>query len=67
MIEEMTTIPSAGETEASSAEEQLARDNQLKATNCRGDGGLISIIPLSQPQKTILSFLMPKKTLICLW
>jgi hypothetical protein len=31
----------AGETEASNAEEQLARDSRLKATNCRWDGGLL--------------------------
>jgi hypothetical protein len=60
-----STISSAGETEAGSVEVQPARDNQPKATNCRGDGGLISAIPLSQPQKTILSFPMPQKTWPC--
>lgn len=65
IIEQPTRIVSTGETKVGSAEVQPARDNQLKATNCRADGGLISTIPLSQPKKAILSFPMPKKTLIC--
>ena len=67
IMKKLTRILLVGQTEAGSAEVQPARDNQLKATNCRGDGGLISTIPLSQPQKTILSFPMPEKTLVCLW
>ena len=39
--EELTRIPLVGQTEASSAEVQLARDSQFKATNCRWDGGLL--------------------------
>jgi len=38
-MKELTRIPLVGETEVSSAEVQLARDSQLKATNCRWDGG----------------------------
>jgi len=61
-IEGMKTMPSVGQTEASSAEEQLARDSQLKATNCRRDGGEISAVPFHQYTKAIQSFAMPKKT-----
>jgi len=62
VIEPSTRIVSAGQTEVGSVDVQPARDNQLKATNCRGGGGLVSTIPLSQSQKTIPSFPMPKKT-----
>ena len=41
IIEEIITMPLAGETEAGSAEVQPARDSRLKATNCRWDGGLL--------------------------
>ena len=34
------TIAPAGKTETGSAEVQPVRDSRLKATNCRGDGGL---------------------------
>ncbi len=34
-----------GQTEVGSAEEQPARDIQLKATNCRWDGSDIPVIP----------------------
>ena len=35
---ELTTMTLVGQTEASNAEEQLARDSQLKVANCRRDG-----------------------------
>ena len=41
-------ILSAGETEAGSAEVQPARDSQAKATNGRGDGGILPVIPSLQ-------------------
>jgi len=62
MTEEMTIMRLVGQTEASSAEEQLARDSQLKATNCRTDGGEIPAIPFYHCTKAIQSFAMPKKT-----
>ena len=62
MIKGMTIMRLVGQTEASSAEEQLARDNQLKATNCRRDGGEISGLPFYWHTTTIQSFGMPKKT-----
>ncbi len=62
MIEKIATMPSVGETEVGSAEVHPTRDNQLKATNCRGDGGVNSAIPFHQGTKTIQSFPMPKKT-----
>ena len=37
-IKELTRIVLVGQTEAGSAEVQPARDNQLKATNCRLGG-----------------------------
>ena len=37
----LVTIPLVGQTEASNAEEQLARDSQLNATNCRWGGSLL--------------------------
>jgi hypothetical protein len=60
--EQLTRMLSAGETEATSAEEHLARDNQPKATNCRWGGQLYTCHPLLTAPKTIQSFLMPKKT-----
>ncbi len=44
-IEEPTRMTLVGKTDASNAEEQLARDNQPKATNCRWDGGYTVAIP----------------------
>jgi hypothetical protein len=61
-IELWIQIPLADETEASSAEEHLARDNQPKATKDRGGWQLNSCHPLLPAAKTIRSFLMPKKT-----
>ena len=44
-IKELTKIPLVGKTEARSAEVQLARDSQLKATNCRWGGSNTAAIP----------------------
>ena len=41
----LTRILLVGETEAGSAEVQPVRDSQLKATNCRRDGGYTPAIP----------------------
>jgi len=54
-MNELITISLVGETEARSAEEQLARDSQLKATNCRWDGSLILQRDLLQNHAEILS------------
>ena len=45
IMNEQIRIQLVGETEAGSAEVQPARDNQLKATNCRGDGSYTPAIP----------------------
>ncbi len=50
-------IQLADETEASSAEEQLARDSQLKVTNCRWDGSYASAVPLYQNRGQFGAFL----------
>lgn len=47
-MKELAKILLVGETEASSAEVQLARDNQHKATNCRWGGSYIPAIPFYQ-------------------
>ena len=44
-IKKLTRIPLVGKTEVSSAELQLTRDSQLKATNCRWGGSNTSAIP----------------------
>ena len=44
-MSELITIALVGETEAGSAEVQLATDSQPKATNCRGGGSLTPAIP----------------------
>ena len=59
-----TTIPVAGETDASSAEEQLARDNQLGVTDTRWGGPFRTVRPTLLPQKAIQNSLMPKKTFL---
>ena len=41
LTSKLITMLLAGETEAGSVEVQPARDSQLKATNCRWDGGLL--------------------------
>ena len=60
-MKELTRIVLVGQTEAGSAEVQLARDSQLKATNCRWGGSLTPAIPFYDTG-TIQSFVMPKKT-----
>ena len=62
IIQQPTRIVSAGETEAGSAEEQLARDNQSKATNCRWGGGLSPAIPFYASQRQFGVLLCLKKT-----
>ena len=61
IIKQPTRIESAGETEASSAEEQLARDNQPKATNCRWGGSFSSAIPFYDSQRQFRALLCLKK------
>ena len=62
IIKQPTRIVSAGETEAGSAEEQLARDNQSKATNCRWDGSLSPAILFYDSQRQFRALLCLKKT-----
>jgi len=50
-MSELTKIRLVGKTEASSAEVQLARDSQLKATNCRWDGSYTPAIPFYEPRQ----------------
>ena len=50
-IKELTRILVVGQTEAGSAEVQLARDSQLKATNCRGGGSLTPAIPFYEHEQ----------------
>ena len=45
IIEELTTIPLVGKTQAGPAEEQPAGDSQLKARNCRWAGSNMAAIP----------------------
>ena len=40
-VSELIIMLLAGQTEAGPVEVQPARDSQLKATNCRWDGGLL--------------------------
>ena len=60
-MNELITISLVGETEARSAEEQLARDSQLKATNCRWDGSLIPAIPFYELLRQFRALLCLKK------
>ncbi len=64
IIEELTTIPLVGQTEAGSAEVQPARDSQLKATNCRWGGSLIPAIPFYEFQRQFRALLCLKKNLL---
>jgi hypothetical protein len=41
LVSEMIIMLLAGQTEAGSVEVQPVRDSQLKATNCRWDGGFL--------------------------
>ncbi len=61
---ELTTMVLVGKTEAGSAEVQPARDNQLKATNCRRDGSYTPAIPFyEQGQfRALLCLKKPDKT-----
>ena len=45
LMSELITMALVGQTEAGSAEVQPARDNQLKATNCRWGGSYTPAIP----------------------
>ena len=58
---ELLRIALVGETDASSAEEQLARDNQPKATNCRWDGSYTPAIPFYNFQRQFRAWLCLKK------
>ena len=58
-MKEPARIYLVGQTDVSSAEEQLTRDNQPKATNCRWDGGYNTCHPILQAANTIQSFVMP--------
>ena len=51
IMNEPLRIGLVGQTEVGSAEEQPARDSQLKATNCRGDGSYIPVIPFYKNQQ----------------
>jgi len=62
IIKQPARISSAGETEAGSAEEQLARDNQSRATNCRWGGSLSPAIPFYASQRQFGVLLCLKKT-----
>ena len=61
IMKEQTRILLVGETDASSAEEQLARDSRLKATNCRWDGSLTPAIPFYGFQRQFRTLLCLKK------
>jgi hypothetical protein len=65
MTERMITIPLAGETEASSAEEQLVRDSQPGVTDYHLGGSLRAHRPTARPKMVIQNSPMPKKTLAC--
>ena len=61
IIDELTRILLVGETETGSAEEQLARDSQLKATNCRWDGSYVPVVPFYELQRQFRALLCLKK------
>jgi len=62
-MKELTRIVLVGQTEAGSAEVQLARDSQLKATNCRWGGSLTPAIPFYDLQIQFRALLCLKKHL----
>jgi len=62
IIEEMITMPLAGETEAGSAEEQTARDSRLGVTDYRMGGRFQTGRPAHFLRTVIQNSLMPKKT-----
>jgi len=59
MVERLTKMLMADETDAGSAQVQPARDNQPKATNSRWGWQLYTCHPHLLASKTIQSFLMP--------
>jgi len=62
IIEEMITMPLAGETEAGSAEEQPARDSRLGVTDYRMGGRFQIGRPTHFLERVIHNSLMPEKT-----
>ena len=62
IIEEMITIPLAGETQAGSAEEQPVRDSRLGVTDYRMGGRFQTGRPAHFIEMVIRNSLMPKKT-----
>ncbi len=60
LTSKLITMLLAGETEVSSAEVQLTRDSQLKATNCRWGGSYTPAIPFYE-QKQFGAFSCLKK------
>ena len=63
-MSKLTPMVLAGETEACSVEVQPARDNQLKATNCRRGGSLTVAIPFYKQEqfRALLCLKKPDKT-----
>jgi len=62
IIEEMITIPLAGETQAGSAEEQPVRDSRLGVTDYRMGGRFQTGRPAHFLEMVSQNSLMPKKT-----
>ena len=62
IIEEMITMPLAGETQAGSAEEQPARDSRLGVTDYRMGGRFQIGRPAHFLEMVSQNALMPKKT-----
>ena len=62
IIEEMITIPLAGETQAGSAEEQPVRDSRLGVTDYRMGGRFQTGRPAHFIEMVSQNSLMPKKT-----
>jgi hypothetical protein len=62
IIEDMITIPLAGETQAGSAEEQPVRDSRLGVTDYRMGGRFQTGRPAHFLEMVSQNSLMPKKT-----
>ena len=62
IIEDMITIPLAGETQAGSAEEQPVRDSRLGVTDYRMGGRFQTGRPAHFIEMVSQNSLMPKKT-----
>jgi len=62
IIEDMITMPLAGETQAGSAEEQPARDSWLGVTDYRMGGRFQTGRPAHFLEMVTQNSLMPKKT-----